>query len=57
MTASIHMTRLKNEILELANIGRDPQDGISRPSFSEADLKAREWLKGKPSWQVLISIL
>lgn len=33
--------------MELAQIGRDPNGGISRPSFSKADLQAREWLKAR----------
>jgi N-carbamoyl-L-amino-acid hydrolase len=40
----INIDRLKKDIEELAEIGRDPSGGISRPSFSKADLEAREWL-------------
>jgi len=32
---------------ELSRIGQDPRGGISRPSFSLADLEARKWLKEK----------
>ncbi len=45
----INMSRLKKDILELAEIGKTPQGGVSRPSFSADDLKAREWLKEKIS--------
>lgn len=44
---NIDIDRLKNDIEELGKIGRDPNGGISRPSFSKADLDAREWLKEK----------
>jgi N-carbamoyl-L-amino-acid hydrolase len=44
---NIDIDRLKNDIEELGKIGRDPKGGISRPSFSKADLDAREWLKEK----------
>lgn len=45
MDISINSERLKSDLMELAQIGRDPNGGISRPSFSKADLQAREWLK------------
>jgi N-carbamoyl-L-amino-acid hydrolase len=41
----IDIERLKKDIEELGQIGRDPNGGISRPSFSKADLEARRWLK------------
>jgi N-carbamoyl-L-amino-acid hydrolase len=44
---NIDIDRLKKDIEELGKIGRDPNGGISRPSFSKADLDAREWLKDK----------
>ena len=47
MEVKINLERLKNNILELAEIGKDAKGGISRPSFSPADLDAREWLKDK----------
>lgn len=47
MDIKINLERLKTNILELAEIGKDPNGGISRPSFSTADLEAREWLKDK----------
>jgi beta-ureidopropionase / N-carbamoyl-L-amino-acid hydrolase len=47
MDISIDSERLKSDLMELAQIGRDPNGGISRPSFSKADLQAREWLKAR----------
>ncbi len=41
----IDINRLKKDIEELGHIGRDSNGGISRPSFSKADLEARGWLK------------
>jgi N-carbamoyl-L-amino-acid hydrolase len=45
MEARINLERLKNDIESLSRIGRDSLGGISRPSFSKADLEAREWLQ------------
>lgn len=45
MDIRIDIDRLKEDILALAQIGRDPKGGISRPSFSKADLEAHQWLK------------
>jgi len=42
---NINIERLKKDIEELGAIGRDPNGGVSRPSFSKADMDAREWLK------------
>ncbi len=47
MDIKINSDRLQNDIKELAEIGKDPEGGISRPSFSKADLEAREWIKDK----------
>jgi N-carbamoyl-L-amino-acid hydrolase len=47
MTLQINIERLKKEIEELGRIGRDPKGGVTRPSFSKADLEARVWLKEK----------
>jgi N-carbamoyl-L-amino-acid hydrolase len=41
----IDPARLRKDLEALAAIGRDPRGGISRPSFSRADLEARKWLK------------
>ncbi|MGQ9471906.1 MAG: Zn-dependent hydrolase [Candidatus Aminicenantales bacterium] len=43
----INLGRLRKDIEELAQIGLDSQGGISRPSFSRADLEARAWFKDK----------
>lgn len=47
MDIQINLDRLKSDLEELAQIGRDPKGGLSRPSFSQADLEARQWLKEK----------
>jgi N-carbamoyl-L-amino-acid hydrolase len=47
MDMRINLDRLKNDIVELGQIGRDSRGGISRPSFSKADLEARDWLKDR----------
>jgi N-carbamoyl-L-amino-acid hydrolase len=47
MEIKIDLERLKNDIEALAQIGRDPRGGITRPSFSQADLEARKWLREK----------
>jgi len=41
----IDIGRLRADIQALGQIGRDPRGGLSRPSFSPADLEARAWLK------------
>lgn len=47
MDIRINLERLKEDILALSQIGRDPKEGITRPSFSKADLEARQWLKDR----------
>lgn len=47
MSIRVNMDRLKADIETLSLIGRDPRGGISRPSFSQADLEARAWLKDR----------
>jgi N-carbamoyl-L-amino-acid hydrolase len=49
MDPTINLERLKKDLEELSQIGKDPSGGISRPSFSQADLEARTWLKEKIS--------
>ncbi len=49
MEVKINLDRLKKNLMELSEIGKDPGGGISRPSFSQADLEARQWLKDKIS--------
>lgn len=43
----INFDRLKADIETLAQIGRADDHGIYRPSFSENDMQAREWLKSR----------
>ncbi len=49
MDLRVDAGRLRADIEGLAEFGRDPKGGISRPSFSRADLEAREWLKDRIS--------
>jgi len=44
---AVDIARLRADIEALGQIGRDPRGGVSRPSFSPADLEARAWLKNK----------
>ncbi|UCD77895.1 MAG: Zn-dependent hydrolase [Desulfobacterales bacterium] len=39
----INIDRLKSNLAALSQIGRTPEGGVSRPSFSQADVKARQW--------------
>lgn len=45
MDIRIDIERLRKDIEELGQIGRDEHGGISRPSFSPADFEARAWLR------------
>lgn len=45
MDIRVDADRLRKDLETLASYGRDPRGGISRPSFSRADLEARKWLK------------
>lgn len=47
MPISINIERLKQDIECLGQIGCTPEGGVSRPSFSQPDLEARNWLKNK----------
>jgi len=47
MDIRVNMDRLKRDLEELGCIGRDELGGVSRPSFSAADLEARAWLQKK----------
>ena len=47
MDIRIDLERLKHDLEELGRMGRDEHGGISRPSFSAADLEARAWLQKK----------
>ncbi len=44
---AVNIGRLRTDIEDLSRIGRDPRGGLTRPSFSPADLQARAWLKAK----------
>jgi len=53
----VDMQRLKRDVLELAEIGRNPADrGIYRMAFTDADMEAKRWLAdrleaaGIPAW-------
>ncbi len=47
MDIRVNFERLKGDIEGLSQIGRDPKGGITRPSYSKAELEAQEWLKKK----------
>lgn len=40
----VDLLRLKRDLDELGAIGRTPEGGVSRPSWSDADMAARRWL-------------
>lgn len=40
----INLERLKHDLAELGAIGRTSEGGVSRSSWSEADMEARRWL-------------
>ncbi len=41
----VNLARLKRDLEELGAIGRTPEGGVSRPSWSDADVEARRWLR------------
>ena len=44
----VDLERLKHDILELGQIGRNPEDrGIYRMAFTEADMAAKKWLQDR----------
>lgn len=43
----VDIGRLRRDIEELGEIGRTESGGVSRPSFSPADLEARRWLRDR----------
>jgi N-carbamoyl-L-amino-acid hydrolase len=47
MDIRVDIGRIRKDVEALAEFGRDPKGGISRPSFSRADLEARAWLKDR----------
>lgn len=47
MTVRINADRLRNDIETLGTVGRVAAGGISRTSFSDDDLRARDWYLGR----------
>jgi len=43
----VDFPRLKADLEALGRIGRTPEGGVSRPSFSDADMEARRWFLGR----------
>lgn len=43
----VDFPRLKADLEALGRIGRTPEGGVSRPSFSDADMAARAWFLGR----------
>lgn len=44
----INLERLKQNLLELSEIGRDPRDrGLYRMAFTDADMKGKQWFQEK----------
>src|SRR5919201_3925664 len=41
----INLPRLRKDLEELGEIGKTPEGGVWRSSFSEADLEARRWYR------------
>jgi N-carbamoyl-L-amino-acid hydrolase len=45
---AIDLPRLRQDLLELASIGRHPEDqGVYRLAFTDEDMQARRWLMGR----------
>ena len=40
----VNKERIEQQIMELANYGRNPEGGVSRVAFSDADIAGREYL-------------
>ena len=48
MNLSVNLERIKSDILQLAEIGRDPVDhGIYRMAFNDADMEGKRWLRDR----------
>jgi len=45
-TLRVDQDRIERHISELSAFGRNPEGGVSRVAFSQADLDAREYIKG-----------
>jgi N-carbamoyl-L-amino-acid hydrolase len=45
LTLAINRERLQSDIETLAEIGREPDHGIYRMAFTDADMQAREWFR------------
>ena len=45
----INVERMRARFETLATFGGTPDGGVNRPSFSEADLQARRWLREEMS--------
>ena len=43
----INFARLRADLEALGRIGRTPAGGVTRPSFSDADVEARRWFLGR----------
>ncbi|OYP39145.1 Zn-dependent hydrolase [Rhodopirellula sp. MGV] len=44
----VQLERIKTDILELAELGRDPADkGIYRMAFTDADMQGKQWLQDR----------
>lgn len=43
----VNKVRLRKDLEDLGKFGQEPDGGILRPALSDADLKAREWFKGR----------
>jgi beta-ureidopropionase / N-carbamoyl-L-amino-acid hydrolase len=47
VSMTVSMSRLRGDLVALSAIGRRAGDGITRTSFSAADLAAREWYRAR----------
>jgi len=43
----VNKVRVRRDLEDLGKFGEEPDGGILRPALSDADLKAREWFKGR----------
>jgi hydantoinase/carbamoylase family amidase len=43
----VNKARLRKDLEDLGKFGEEPDGGILRPALSDADVKAREWFKGR----------